>query len=441
MKMTGQTPRWRYPFVFWTTNLLEIFERAAFFGTFIVMTLYLTRSVGFTDIETGWVLAFYSALLYLVPALMGAVSQRAGFRRSVLLAFVLLGVGYTLLGAAPEKTTVILALFVIMVGGAMIKAVIPASVARCSDEASRARAFSLFYQAVNIGAFLGKMFARELRVGFGLDYVNYYAALMAALGLVAAFFFYKGIDGANDMMNTQWHDALINLWQVLKKVRFLIFLIIIGGFWSVQYQMYATMPKYVLRLVGDGASPEWISNINPVVVVIFVVPITNLAKRIAPLGSMLIAMLLMALSCVVISLSPFLQELSGSHIQIFEKIAMHPVTVMMVAGVAMQALALCFMQPRFLEYVSKLAPRGEESTYLGYSYIKSCFAFFMTFVISGYLLDIYCPAPGALSPAELSQAYAKAHHIWYIYAGIGFAAFLMMFVFSLMSKQDDGRQS
>lgn len=44
--------------------------------------------------------------------------------------------------------------------------------------------------------------------------------------------------------------------------------IIITGFWMVQHQLYATMPKYVLRLAGEGASPSWYANVNPLVVCI-----------------------------------------------------------------------------------------------------------------------------------------------------------------------------
>ena len=31
----------------------------------------------------------------------------------------------------------------------------------------------------------------------------------------------------------------------------------------VQQQLYATMPKYVIRLAGETAKPGWIANVNP----------------------------------------------------------------------------------------------------------------------------------------------------------------------------------
>jgi hypothetical protein len=35
---------------------------------FIALTLYLTNRVGFTDVETGYVVAFFAAFMYFMPA-------------------------------------------------------------------------------------------------------------------------------------------------------------------------------------------------------------------------------------------------------------------------------------------------------------------------------------------------------------------------------------
>ena len=48
----------------------------------------------------------------------------------------------------------------------------------------------------------------------------------------------------------------------------------------IQHQLYATMPKYVIRTVGEHAKPEWIANVNPAVVMIFVVLITQLLRKV-----------------------------------------------------------------------------------------------------------------------------------------------------------------
>ena len=62
--MSKSELNWKFPRTFWYANLIELFERAAYYGMFIALTLFLTREVGFTDIETGWVTAFFASFLY-----------------------------------------------------------------------------------------------------------------------------------------------------------------------------------------------------------------------------------------------------------------------------------------------------------------------------------------------------------------------------------------
>ncbi len=426
---------WRFPKAVWVSNFVELLERVAWYCMFIALTLYLTSSIGFTDVQTGWIVGLFASILYFLPSLMGAWADRVGFRRALIVSFIAMMVGYGLLGAFQLKWTAIVSLILIMVGAAIFKPVLSGTMAKCSDGANRARAFSIFYMAVNIGAFSGKMVSRELRMALGLEYITLFASAVSLLGLIIVFFFYKNVDGMET--GKKGKEILQGLWHVIHDFRFIIFLIIVGGFWSIQGQIYATMPKYILRLVGEGASPEWISNVNPLIVMIFVIPVTQLVRKIKPISSMMIAFIIMPLSALAVAFSPILESMAGSNIEILGKIAMHPITIMMAVGVGLQGLGECFLQPRFLEYISKQAPEDEIGLYMGYSYLKSFFAYIFTFVISGYLLAAYCPDPKTVAPENLSTAYANAHYIWYIYAGIGFATFLALIIFNAITRRID----
>ena len=85
---------WRFSRAFWTANGVELLERAAWFGVFVVITLYLSRVLGFSDIQAGVLSGVLSAGLYLLPTFSGAYADRIGFRNALLLAFGLLTVGY-----------------------------------------------------------------------------------------------------------------------------------------------------------------------------------------------------------------------------------------------------------------------------------------------------------------------------------------------------------
>lgn len=457
--MTSGQLTWKFPKVFWIANVIELFERAAYYGMFIALVVFLTDIVGFTDIEAGWIGGAFAALLYLGPIFNGALADKIGFRNSLLLAFSLLAIGYALLGALPIKIASIISLFLIVAGGSFVKPVISGTVAKTTDDVNRARGYSLFYQMINIGAFGGKTIAKPLRTELGLEYINFYAAAVALAALIIVFILYKNIDSEGE--GKSFRDIYEDFKKVLANFRFMALILIVAGFWLIQGQLYATMPKYTLRLVGAHAAPEWYANVNPLMVVLFVVPITHLVRKFRPIASVGISLAIIPFSALAISLSPVLEKLTGQSVEFFGLFSLHPITVMMVIGIALQGLAECFLSPRYYEFASKQAPKGQEGLYLGYAHIHTFFAWLFGFALSGYLLDRYCPDPKKflsaeqlirventgidprllLSPEQFTQYYQNAHIIWYYFAVIGIIAFLLSLVYRFVTdKLDESRK-
>jgi dipeptide/tripeptide permease len=418
---------WKFPIAFWTANTVELFERAAYYAVFIAITLYLSRVVGFSDIDAGWIGGIFAAGLYFLPPFSGAFADKIGFRKAIILAFSLLSIGYFTLGALPFKETVLPALVVLMFGGSFIKSIITGTVAKTTSEETRARGFSIFYGLVNVGAFLGKTFAYPLRIQWGLESINFYSAIMTFLALIVVYFFYKSVN--MDGEGKTYKEAWSGLVKVITNGRLVLLIIIVTGFWIIQHQLYATMPKYVLRTVGEHASPEWIANVNPFVVMISVVFVTNLMKNVKAVTSMSVGMFLMPLSALLMASSEILKDFTGQSVSIFGFISAHPVTVMMIAGIVVQGLAECFISPRYLEYFSLQAPKGEEGLYLGFSHLHSFLSSILGFGISGYLLTAYAPDPSTLAPDQLVHAYDHAHYIWYYFAGIGLTAAIALVIY------------
>ena len=425
---------WKFSRPFWTANIVELLERAAYYGMFIAVTLYLSREVGYNDIWAAWIAGGFSAGLYFLPPFTGAYADKIGFRKALLLAFALLSFGYFSLGAFPYKSTVIPAMIVTMIGGSFIKSVITGTVAKETTETNRARGFSIFYAMVNVGSFSGKTLVYPIRMELGLVYVNYLSALFTLIALIVVFFFYRSskTEGEGKSIKEIW-DGLLRL---LKQPRLLVLLIIISGFWMVQHQLYATMPKYVIRLVGESAAPSWYANVNPLVVVIFVVFITQIMRKKSALTSMTIGMLIMPVSALAMA-SGKLFELNNSQMGF---LGMHPVAFMMIVGIVFQGLAETFISPRFLEYFSLQAPKGEEGMYLGFSHLHSFISALLGFGISGYLLDRYCPDPNTLSEVEKLTAYDQAHYIWYVFAGIVSVAAVALIIYGIVTRRIDRKK-
>ncbi len=90
---------------------------------------------------------------------------------------------------------------------------------------------------------------------------------------------------------------------------------------------------------------------------------------------------------------------------------------------------------------------------MGFSHLHTVVAWGVGFAMSGFLLDAFCPDPATLSPAvreahrlaletggPMPEAYANAHYIWYVFAGVGVVAFLCLVVYAWVVHRLDARE-
>lgn len=443
---------------FWVSNTVELFERMAYYGVFIVLTIYLSTILGFNDFEASMISGLFSGGLYLLPIFTGAYADKIGFRKSMLTAFSLLTIGYLGLGLLPtfleaaglvtygESTTfqgvqnsnerwiIVPILLTIVVGGSFIKSVISASVAKETTEATRARGYSIFYMMVNIGAFTGKTVIDPLRSVIGEKayiYINFFAATMTLIALVAVYFLYKSAHSAGEGKSMK--EIGRGFVRVLSNWRLLTLILIVTGFWMVQHQLYATMPKYVIRMAGEAARPGWIANVNPFVVVCCVGFITRLMAKRTAITSMSVGMFLIPFSALLMA--------TGNMLESEVIVGVSNITLMMIAGIVVQGLAECFISPRYLEYFSLQAPKGEEGLYLGFSHLHSFLSSIFGFGLAGYLLTKYCPDPILFESHEAWQAASThAHYIWFYFAGVGVVAAIALVIFGKVTRVLDKKK-
>jgi dipeptide/tripeptide permease len=437
---------WKFPKVFWVSNFTELMERLAYYGAYLFMAAYMNEDVGFSDIASHNLLAGFAFFLYFMPTFMGAIADKIGFRKTLAMAFILGSAGYGLFGAVPEKWASVLGLVLIMLGGAIVKPVISGTTAMCSTEANRARAFSLFYMAINIGSTISKIVADPIRISIndmglgitGFQAVNLLSALVSFMAFFVVLAAYKGVENTGE--GKSFAELTDGLLRVMTNMRFMCLIIIIGGFWAIQGQLYSTMPQYLFRMVGEYSKPGWIAIVNPLTVTCLVVVITQLVRKMSPIKSIGIALLIIPFSALPVALAP---NLGTDRIEILF-FSLHPIELMLVIGIFLQGTAECFLSPRFLEYASKQAPPGEEGLYMGFSHLTTAWSWFFGFMASGYLLDMFCPAPdvvAAMPEAEQAHAYDHAHYMWFFWVGVGVTAFIALMIFKVVTDRIDARKA
>jgi len=396
-----------FPKIFWIGNSIELFERFAFYGFYIALTLYLTKLAGFNDIQMGYIAGTFSALLYLLPIIAGAFADKITYRTALIFAFLLLSGGYFILGIYTTKITTLIALTIIAFGGSIVKPVISATVSKSSNENTAKYGFSIFYWVVNIGGFLGKTFAYPLRIKLGIQYITFFSSLLAIIAVFIVFIFYKP-KSEEKKERENILKIFIDIYHAFTNWRLISFLFILGGFWILFIQLYFTIPLYVIRTLGEEAAPEWMVNINPLMIVIFQLPITALLRKIKALHSIILGYAFIILAMLILSIKPNVY--------------------IIITGIAFVALGEMTNSPRALEFISSQATAGQEGLYMGAYYISIFFGNFFGGILSGKLLSKYCPETG-------NKLYAS--RLWLFYAAIGAAFCLSLYYYSIFTRKKD----
>ena len=190
---------------FWVANFTEIFERIAYYSTSAVLAIYLSEQLHFSSVLTGTLLGIAGFVVYALAILAGALADRFRFRRTLMCAYLILTVGYFLLGSletswmAPLRNAVgdtwlvSLVLLVPALGPGMVKPCVAGTIARSSTEKVRSLGYSIYYTLVNVGGAIGPMMAWLIRKHLGLGIPNVFRTAAASVFLMfwVVLFFYR----------------------------------------------------------------------------------------------------------------------------------------------------------------------------------------------------------------------------------------------------------
>ena len=75
-----------FPKTFWIANAIELFERWAWYGLFVLFANYLTGSsdaggLEFTQSQKGMIMGIGTGILYFLPVITGAIADKYGFKK------------------------------------------------------------------------------------------------------------------------------------------------------------------------------------------------------------------------------------------------------------------------------------------------------------------------------------------------------------------------
>jgi proton-dependent oligopeptide transporter, POT family len=401
---------------FWIANGTELFERLAFYGQQAVLAIFFHESLRLSVQDTGALMGDFGFAVYLLPVFVGALADRFGFRRSLAFAYLIASIGYFLLGSlsaswmAPVRQSVPLYWLIFMIlmvtalGPSLVKPCVVGTIATASNEKVRSLGYSIYYTLVNIGGALGPIVAFLVRRAIGMENVFRVSALSVFLMCLATLAFYRETGSASAARQgvPSVGQAIRNMFVVLGNFRFVLFLLIFSGFWVMFYQFFVAMPLYIRSYVDPNADVDLILSVDALTIIFFQVAVSYLTRKIAAFPAMILGTLIATLSMPVVSA--------------------YPSTWLVVIALVVFSLGEMTQAPRYYEYVSRLAPPGQQGVFMGFAFLPIAVGYKIAGWLGGYLVHRY------------GEELHRPRQMWWVLAAIGFATTLLMWVYNRAVK-------
>ncbi len=363
---------------FWVANISELFERLSYYAAFASLARYLHEALNFPTERASFLSGLFGGLVWFLAIFGGAIADRLGFRRALSLAYLILAAAYFTLGSigspwlAPIRNAVPLGLFVGVIlilpalGISLVKPCVVGTTARASSPNVRSIGYSIYYTLVNIGGALGPFVASWVHRHMSVENVFRVSAASVFLMFFAVLIFFREPRKSNEVRTESIAVTISNFGKVISNPRFMLFLLIFSGYWIVYWQEFITLPIYVHDYVDPKADTERMLSIGPIIVIAFTVVFSLLTQKISAFRAVVLGTLIAMVA--------------------FSILALHSSMWAVYATLIVIAVGELIQQPRYYDYISRLAPPGQQGTYMGFAFLPLGIGSFLGGPIGGALL-------------------------------------------------------
>jgi len=442
---------------FWVANITEIFERLSYYGAFASLALYLQEKLNFSTQQTGTLTGIFGGMVWFLAIFGGAAADRLGFRRALSIAYLILGASYFLIGSigaswlAPVRNAVPLGLFVGFIlmlpalGISLVKPCVVGTTARASKENVRSIGYSIYYTMVNIGGAAGPYYASWAHRHLGVENVYRVGAISVFAMFFVVLLFFREPRQAGDAPPPSIAQVARNfcvvlgnfklvlpvlalaltlrialwikadwsvpwwIWAALLALalagisRFMWFLLIFTGYWIVFWQQYISLPGYIHRYISSEADVEKILVTDGLTVICLTLAVGFLTKKVPPFAAVIVGTLITSVSWLILALRP---TVWGAVLTLF----------VLALGEITQA-------PRYYDYISRLAPKEQQGTYMGFAFLPIGIGSLMGGWFGGTIVH------------RFGEVQHQPAMIWWSVTGVGLATALLLWIYDRVTRR------
>ncbi|MGB7603567.1 MAG: MFS transporter [Candidatus Sulfotelmatobacter sp.] len=394
---------------FWIANISELFERLSYYAAFASLARYLHETLNFGVERASSLTGLFGGLVWFMAVFGGALADRLGFRRALSLAYLILSASYFLLGSigspwlAPVRNAmplVVLVSIVLMLpalGIALVKPSVVGTTARASKENVRSIGYSIYYTLVNVGSAAGPYLASWVHQHVSVENVFRMAALSVFVMFFFVVLFFKEPRQAGETQTVSLRAVAKNFLTVLSNPRFMLFLLIFTGYWIVFWQEFIALPLYISAYINPKADTELILVTDPLTVIALTLVIGFLTKRLPAFHAITLGTLISSLAWIIL--------------------IVRPTVFMAVVTLFVVAVGEIVQQPRYYEYISRLAPSGQQGTYMGFAFLPLGIGSLIGGKFSGWLMH------------HFGEEMHRPKLVWWSVVGVGLVTTLLLWIY------------
>lgn len=414
-------------------NLSYVLEGLTYFGVVGLLAIFFNEFIKLDDIDAGRMVGFLTAGITLAMLFLGATVDWIGVRKALLAALTLMLVGRVILTMSPETGSTglwgtahvfsMLGLLGIILGYGIYQPAAYAAVKKFTTEKTSAMGYAMLYALMNLGGFLPGIISPPVRKAFDITGVFWVYVGLTVVGIFVVWTIMSkkavklAIQGASEetkekvaaeedeMGDMTFKDKAKYYFKnfPIRDGRFMFFIFILIFVQTLFAHNWLTLPMYTSRAFDGFVQDnfEFFVNLNPILIFILTPMVTALTSKKNAYTMMIIGTFVMASPTFILAMGPSMNTLLAY-------------LIIMTIGEAM-------WQPRFLQWVAEIAPKGMTGIYMGIGQFPWFLTKVITSLYSGWFLTQYCPID--TPPSEMNTEW-----MWLIYGGIALVSPVGLFL-------------
>ena len=374
-------------YVFWICGGMEMIERLAFYGVRSLSSLYATDSaanggLGLIESDLGIIFMAWAMVQTFVPVFTGGISDRYGYKETIFVSTVVKIIGYLVMAFYATFWGFLIGAMILALGTGIFKPGIQGSIVKSTNRKNSSIAWGVFYQTVNIGAFIGPLISAQLRQ-LEWQYVFFACAAIISLNFLMLLTYKEEnkeerlayrekVKSGEIKEESLWVDSL----RELSNPVLLWYIVIFSGFWFMLMAFWDVAPLYFRDWVDTSVMVTHLfgSEGTDSSIIIFFLGMAQDGKSINPEGLVNInAGIIMTICFLVAGWSAKIRATTSMALGTFLAsaalliIGNFNLVWVMVLAIVIFSFGEMLSSPKCSEYLGNIAPDRKKAMYLGFS--------------------------------------------------------------------------